>query len=133
MTVTGGSGADRAAARSVVHSYLAGGRRSAPVLVFAQSAVRDQSEAALRNLLGHPGRPERAVLLGPTRREETTLTVTGLPRPGVRHLWPDRRIGLLTFDWEHTHLSLAAWEHPWTTPCSPHWARCTRAPEPLCP
>ncbi|WP_157845422.1 hypothetical protein [Kitasatospora phosalacinea] len=109
MTVTGGTGAGT---DSVIHGYLTGGPRSAPLLVFAQSTVRDQSAAALRNLLGHHGRPEHAELLGPPRLEETIVTVTGTPRPGVRHRWADGRVGLLTFDWERAHVCVASWEHP---------------------
>ncbi|MFC8718811.1 hypothetical protein [Kitasatospora sp. NPDC057198] len=111
----GGSPCDGGGPRvvdSVVHSYLTAGRRSAPLLVFAQSTAREQSGAALRNLLGHRGRPEHAGLLGPADLEETTVTVTGVPRPGVRHHWADRRVALLVFDWEHTHVCLASWEQP---------------------
>ncbi|GAA2102643.1 hypothetical protein GCM10009759_37350 [Kitasatospora saccharophila] len=97
---------------SVIHSYLTAGRRSAPLLVVAQSVEREQSGAALRNLLGHRGRPEHAGLLGPADLEETAVTVTGVPRPGVRHHWADRRVALLVFDWERTHVCLASWEHP---------------------
>ncbi|GLW58422.1 hypothetical protein [Kitasatospora phosalacinea] len=97
---------------SVVHSYLTAGRRSAPLLVFAQSAVQEQSAAALRNLLGRRGRPEHAGLLGPPDLEETAVTVTGVSRPAVRHHWADPRVALLVFDWERTHVSVASWDHP---------------------
>ncbi|GLW71162.1 hypothetical protein Kpho02_34610 [Kitasatospora phosalacinea] len=114
VAVVGGSssGGGPRVVDSVLHSYLTAGRRSAPLLVFAQSAVREQSAAALRNLLGRRGRPEHAGLLGPPDLEETTVTVTGVPRPAVRHHWADRRVALLVFDWERTHVSVASWEHP---------------------
>ncbi|MEU8921912.1 hypothetical protein AB0D10_13390 [Kitasatospora sp. NPDC048545] len=106
MLIRGGTGPGT---DSVVHSYGHGGRRGLPVVVFAQSTARDQTEAAVRNLLGRGDRPERLELV-----EETPapVVVHGTAVTAVRRRSADGRLTCVSFPWQGATVAVASWEHP---------------------
>ncbi|GAA2226693.1 MULTISPECIES: hypothetical protein [Kitasatospora] len=110
VVITGGTAPD-GRPDAVIHSYLTGDRRSAPAYVFAQTAGRDQTSAALANLLGRGGRPgpEAVRRLG---EYPETAEIDGSPVEAVRHHWSDERIRGLEFTWRGWRVAVLAWERP---------------------
>ncbi|WP_030061768.1 hypothetical protein [Streptomyces novaecaesareae] len=106
MLIRGGTGHG---ADSTVHSYTRGGRRALPVVVFAQSTARDQTEAAVRNLLGRGDRPEWLELV---EEAPASIVVGGTVVAAVRRRSSDGRLSCVSFPWRGATVAVASWEHP---------------------
>ncbi|MFJ9457830.1 hypothetical protein ACIRST_22450 [Kitasatospora sp. NPDC101447] len=106
MIIRGGTGRN---ADSLVHSYAHGGRRALPVVVFAQSTVRDQTDAAVRNLLGRGDRPEWLDLV---EEAPAPVVVEGAAVAARRRRSADGRLSCVSFPWRGAFVAVASWEHP---------------------